>query len=77
MKITIEGNFDAEDLRLLRYLLRDALSDFMNARRGDYVERRYAGQSEEFKARKRNDVAGRLLLAARLHQADMEIKDNS
>jgi hypothetical protein len=57
----------------LRYLFADALWDFRCARKGDYVETRYAEQEEWFREKKRKDVERRVALATKLHNAALTV----
>jgi hypothetical protein len=52
-------------------LLKDALGEFISAREPaeSYIERRYAGQGAQFRARKLAEVSERLTVAYRLKRA--------
>lgn len=83
MKITIElDDLTEEEVAFikqgrLRYLIADAMSDFDNARRGDYVERRYGDadwMSDTKKKDKEKEVELRRGLAEKLRQAGLVAK---
>ena len=79
MKIIVEGELTEQERNELRFLLSDALSEFMTAREGDYVSRRYPEQSELFKTIKRVQVERRGDLARRLKLAasNVEVRDGN
>lgn len=67
-----DEDFKGVTERELEFLLGDALHEF-NANRGpsaeEYVEKRYATQSDAFKARKVAEVRRRRAIAETLHNA--------
>jgi hypothetical protein len=74
MHITIAAELTEQEQHDIRYLLTDALNEFMACRQGAYVDRRYAAQDEVFKVQKRAQVARRLALAAKLLTAAYDAK---
>lgn len=81
MILRLDEPLSEEDAKALRFLLTDALSDFRMARGEpeDYVRKNYVAHgmfeegSVEYK-KKVKDVATRLSLAKRLHNAAIRIK---
>jgi hypothetical protein len=74
MNITVQGTMSDAELNAMRYIFRDAFWGFIEARKGNYVERRYSEQTEEFKARKREEVAQRVAVARKLWAAALDVK---
>lgn len=79
LKIVLETEVEEEDLsemglRNVRYLITDALHDFENVRRGtcsveQYVNKRYAMRSQEWRLQKIHEVEARLSVSLCLRQA--------
>jgi ABC-type transport system involved in cytochrome bd biosynthesis fused ATPase/permease subunit len=65
MKITIEG-LNTDEQVIAKQLLVDALREFITARDGNYVERRYASHDATFRALKAVEVVARQKLAAEM-----------
>lgn len=72
--LTLVETLDAEGIEAVSGLLMDALYEYRGVRLGDYVERRYADQSEAFRARKKVRVARAITIAMALHQSASQVQ---
>jgi hypothetical protein len=76
MKIVLnhEGTLNAQEECDLRYLLADALLDFIRVRREPlYVETHYMWQSKEFRDKKNIEVSRRMDLAHKLRSTALNL----
>ena len=71
--LTLDGPLTEQERTDLRYLLTDAFWEFTEARKGNYVERRYPTMPEEFKGKMVEQVERRVTLAHKLHHATFQM----